>query len=130
MGDQIVRAHYDSSVRLVCQSPANSDTSAKLPFQVSLNGVDWVGTDMTFSYYEQPVMTDIRPDMGSVLGGDEVFIKGDKFSPNTEGEDFKCRFTPMSLQIPPKTERAKYIDPQTIMCPSPGGWSGADRMKL
>jgi hypothetical protein len=42
-------------------------------------------------------MTEIEPDMGSVLGGDIVYIKGDKFSPNTEGEDFKCMFTPLSL---------------------------------
>jgi hypothetical protein len=31
-----------------------------------MNGVDWSSTGFTFSYYEEPVMTDIFPDMGSV----------------------------------------------------------------
>jgi hypothetical protein len=43
-GDNIVRAHFDSSVRLVCQSPANTNTTVRLPFEISLNGVDWSST--------------------------------------------------------------------------------------
>lgn len=129
-GDKIARAHYDSSVRLVCRSPPNSDISAKLPFEVSLNGVDWTNTGMTYSYYDEPIMTDIYPDMGSVLGGDEIYVKGEKFTNNTDPAEFKCRFTPVSLSIPPKTIRARYINSTTIMCPSPGGWSEADQMIL
>lgn len=69
-GDKVVRAHFDSTVRLVCQSPANSNTTARLPFEVSLNGVDWSNTGFEYSYYEEPYMTGIQPDMGSVAGGD------------------------------------------------------------
>jgi len=129
-GDKIVRAHFDSSVRLVCQSPANSDVSAKLSFEISMNGVDWTSTGFHFSYYEEPIMTDIYPDMGSVAGGDEIFIKGERFTNNTDPNEFKCRFTPVSLSIPPKTIRARFINSTSIMCPSPGGWSEADRMVL
>jgi hypothetical protein len=75
-------------------------------------------------------MTNIYPDMGSVVGGDEIFIKGEKFSNHTDPEEFKCRFTPVSLQIPAKTIRARYVDEKTIMCPSPGGWSEAAKMIL
>mmetsp|Transcript_30094 Transcript_30094/g.45977 ORF Transcript_30094/g.45977 Transcript_30094/m.45977 type:complete len:186 (-) Transcript_30094:1638-2195(-) len=83
-GDKVVRAHYDSSVRLVCKSPANPNTSAHLPFEVSLNGVDWSTTGFTYSYYDEPVMTDIYPDMGSVNGGEDIYVKGEKFSNNTD----------------------------------------------
>lgn len=75
-------------------------------------------------------MTAIYPDMGSVQGGDEIFIKGERFTNNTDPEDFKCRFTPVSLSIPAKTIKASYINSTTIMCTSPGGWSEAERMVL
>lgn len=103
-----------------------------MPFSVSLNGVDWDSgnTDLQFSYYEEPVMHDIYPDMGNVLGGDEIFIRGDKFTNITDPEHFRCRFTPENLQIPPKTVRAHYINSTHIMCPSPGGWTEADRVVL
>lgn len=42
-------------------------------------------------------MTRIEPDMGSVVGGDEIFIIGEKFTNKTDPEEFKCRFTPVSL---------------------------------
>jgi len=129
-GDKIVRAHFDSTVRLVCQSPANSNVTVRLPFEVSLNGVDWSSTGFEYSYYEEPVMTGIQPDMGSVAGGDQVHITGERFSNNTDPKEFKCRFTPVSLPIPAKTVRARFVNSTTIMCPSPGGWSEADRMIL
>ena len=47
-GDKIVRAHFDSTVRLVCYSPPNDNIGVALPFEVSLNGVDWTTTGQTF----------------------------------------------------------------------------------
>ena len=129
-GEYIVRAHFDSTVRLVCQSPATSNVTERLPFEVSLNGVDWTHTGFEYSFYEEPIMYDIYPDMGPVQGGDEIYIKGEKFSNNTDSDEFKCRFTPMSSNMPPKTIRARYINSTAIMCPSPGGWSEADRVIL
>lgn len=75
-------------------------------------------------------MTDITPDMGSVNGGDTIYIKGDKFSPNVDPNEFKCRFTPTTMKIPPRHTKASFINVTTISCPSPGGWSEADRMIL
>lgn len=44
-GEKIVRAVYDSPVRLVCTAPANQDAiGTPIPFEVSLNGVDWTST--------------------------------------------------------------------------------------
>ena len=96
-GDKVVRAHFDSSVRLVCQSPPNSNTTASLSFEISLNGVDWSQTGFKFSYYEEPIMTDIYPDMGSISGGEDVYIRGEKFSNITDPKHFKCRFSPITL---------------------------------
>jgi len=75
-------------------------------------------------------MTDIYPDMGSVSGGDIIYIKGEKFTNITDKVDFLCRFTPVNLQIPPKTVRAKFVNETCITCPSPGGWNEADKMVL
>jgi len=129
-GDQIVRAHFDSTVRLVCQAPPSTYTAGKLSFEVSLNGLDWSSTGYTFAYYEEPVMADVYPDMGAVGGGEEVFIRGDKFTNNTDPSEFLCRFTPTTLQMPPKTTFAKFINATTISCPAPGGWPQGDRMIL
>mmetsp|Transcript_9900 Transcript_9900/g.16639 ORF Transcript_9900/g.16639 Transcript_9900/m.16639 type:complete len:184 (-) Transcript_9900:1392-1943(-) len=129
-GDKIVRAYFDSSVRLVCQSPASTNVDTSLPFEVSLNGVDWTDSGKTFSFYEEPIMTDIYPDMGSVVGGEDIYIRGERFSNHTDQTEFKCRFTPTLAQMPPKTVRARYLNSTTILCPSPGGWSEADKMIL
>ena len=75
-------------------------------------------------------MTDITPDMGSVNGGEDVFVKGEKFSNNTDPNEFKCKFSPTTLQIPPKIVKAKFINSTTIVCVSPGGWSEADKVIL
>lgn len=131
-GDMVVRAHFDSTVRLVCKSPSTIDPAVKLPFSVSLNGVDWDtgANEFTYSYYEEPIMSNIYPDMGSVQGGEEIYIKGEKFSNITDGENFKCRFKPINIPVPAKTVRARFINSTHIMCPSPGGWSEADKMHL
>jgi hypothetical protein len=104
--------------------------SVSVPLEVSLNGVDWSNTGNTFSFYDEPVMYDIHPDMGSTLGGEDIFIRGEKFSNVTNQSQFLCRFTATTLHIPPKIVRAKYIDETTIMCTAPGGYSDADKMIL
>lgn len=51
IGDKIVRAHFHSTVRIVCTSPPNTEIYRPLPVSVSLNGVDWVDSGATYSYY-------------------------------------------------------------------------------
>jgi hypothetical protein len=67
-----------------------------LNFEVSLNGVDWTDTNFTFAYYSEPEMYKIDPDMGSIDGGDIVYITGDKFTNHTDPEYYRCRYTPTS----------------------------------
>jgi len=130
-GDKVVRAHFDSTVRLICRSPPMAEVAERVSFSVSLNGVDWNDADsFEYSYYEEPVINDIWPDMGPVSGGDQILIKGDKFSNITDPKTFNCKFTPTTLNIPPKIVQAHYINSTTIYCFSPGGWSEADKVHL
>ena len=93
IGDKIVRATFSSTVRIVCHSPPNQILDQPLPVKVSLNGVDWVDTKFTFSYYIQPTINDIYPKYGQMNGGTEVFILGENFSNITDPEVSKCRWT-------------------------------------
>jgi len=43
-GDKIVRGYFDSTVRIVCESPPNEDAVIGISFEVSLNGFDWTNT--------------------------------------------------------------------------------------
>ena len=40
-GDKIVRAVYDSTVRIVCFAPPSENVNQNVTFEISLNGVDW-----------------------------------------------------------------------------------------
>ena len=70
-GDKIVRATFESTVRLVCPSPP-SEAKMGISFEVSLNGVDWTDSKLTYSYYEEPVINSVFPDAGPASGGTEV----------------------------------------------------------
>jgi hypothetical protein len=97
---------------------------------VSLNGIDWTYTNFTFAYFDEPTMTGLYPDMGSIDGGEFVYFMGDKFTNHTDPEYFKCRFTPQTLQLPPKESFVEFLNTTTIRCPAPGGWPEGDVMKL
>jgi hypothetical protein len=85
---------------------------------------------MTFTYYEQPQLNSISPDCGPEAGGTPIYIFGVNFTNMSSASEFNCKFTPVSLNIPPKTMPAVYLNSSTIMCASPGGWGKGDAMKL
>ena len=127
----IVRAKFDSNVRLVCYAPPNDNVGVTVPFEVSLNGVDWTSSGLKFSYYEEPVLKDVFPDGGDSRGGSDVFFLGDKFSNfTTTAEEFNCKFTPTTIKAEPKIMAATYVNSTAIKCKSPGGWSKGDKMNL
>jgi len=122
-GDKIVRAVYDSPVRWVCIAPPNDVIGSQIPFEVSLNGVDWTSSGETFTYFVQPEIYSSSPDAGPASGGTEIFIKGKNFPRISDQNLFKCRFTPTNAKLPPKFIDAIWLNDTTIMCTSPGGWS-------
>lgn len=129
-GDKIVRAHFDSTVRIVCKAPPGEELGKVMPFEVSLNGVDWTDSGLTFFYYDVPVMHGIEPIMGPEAGGTMIYIKGAKFSNISNPQEFHCKFTPVNLPIPPKKMPGIYLNQSTIMCAAPGGWGQGVAVKL
>jgi hypothetical protein len=55
-GDKIVRAIFDSTVRIVCSAPPSTEIGIELAFDVSLNGVDFTNSGFKFTYYEEPIL--------------------------------------------------------------------------
>ena len=130
-GDKIVRAKFDSNVRLVCNAPANENVNIEFPFEVSLNGVDFTQSGLTFEYYEEPILKDVFPDAGDSRGGSDVYFLGEKFTNITGHADlFNCRFTPTTIKAQPKIMAATYVNSTAIACKTPGGWSKGDKMSL
>ena len=131
-GDKIVRGNFDSTVRIVCEVPPNLSGALdqEYPFEVSMNGVDFVDTAFKFFYFEEPVIDDIFPDMGPVSGGTPVYLIGQNFTNLTGQRDFNCRFTPRNLNTPSKKARARWLNSTTIVCYSPGGWKKGDQMHV
>jgi hypothetical protein len=133
IGDKIVRATFHSTVRIVCVSPPNTDIYKPLPVHVTLNGVDWVDTGFTFSYYIQAIIKDIQPKIGAINSGTQVDIIGENFSNITDPEQTKCRWTlidnvnienrPTIVQHTP----AIYFNKTTMMCMTPSYFIGGDR---
>jgi len=135
IGDKIVRAQYFSTVRIVCYSPPNDNLAVALPVGVSLNGVDFVDTGFFFSYYTQPELLGLSPASGPYQGGTEVMVKGNLFSNITDQGMVKCRFTFKNgtdgwRQTLPKSMPAFYIDAHTMMCLSPNGFLGGDKVYI
>ena len=93
-GDQIVRGYFDSTVRIVCESPPNEDAVINLNFEVSLNGEDWTGTGFTYSYFREPELISYWPDSGQTSGSKTIYVKGKNFPKMINNRDFHARFTP------------------------------------
>lgn len=118
---------------------------------MSLNGVDWTKTGFTFSYYIEPKLESIFPDSGPIKGGTEVYFKGKNFptmmaarkakvqhngnrrlsteAPSSMSE-YNCRFTPTTMNMPPRFMPVKSINDTHVMCATPGGWARGDKMHL
>lgn len=121
-GDKIVRGEFDSTVRIVCKSPPGEELGTQIPFEVSLNGVDFTESHFKFSYYDVPTLYSIWPSLGPEAGGTLIYISGSNFTNMSNPVDFNCKFTPIGVQIPPKKVAGIFINSTTIMCASPGGW--------
>lgn len=129
-GDKIVRAEFDSTVRIVCRAPPGEELGVLIPFEVSLNGVDFTDSGLKFSYYDVPILTSISPSLGPEAGGTLIYINGANFTNISNPQEFNCKFTPIGIPIPPKKVTGIYLNSTTIMCASPGGWGQGVAVKL
>ena len=132
-GQKIVRALFDSTVRIVCPappSPEGMELGTLFPFEISMNGVDWTNTGFKFFYYETPSLDSIDPTLGPEAGGTMIHIYGNNFTNMSNPSEFNCKFTAVHLPIPPKKMPGMYINSTTIMCASPGGWGQGDAVRV
>ena len=60
-----MRCDFESTVRILCRTPPNNNTDARLPVSVGLNGIDFGPTNLYFNYYYPPVIDDISPKSGA-----------------------------------------------------------------
>ena len=133
IGGKIVRATFYSTVRLVCHAPPSSNINEAVPIKLSLNGVDFIDTGATFSYYNPPQVSDIFPKSGSMSGGTEVYLIGENFSNITTAAQTKCKFHLFDQDEfskrgeVSKTIPASYINETTMVCASPSGFIGNDK---
>lgn len=134
IGTKVVRATFHSTVRIVCHAPPNDDIFTPQRVSLSMNGVDFLDTGHSFSYYTDPEVASIFPRSGPVSGGSEVFVVGTRFSNITERERVKCRFALFDTldhshdRMPvEKTIAASFVNDTTMVCASPSGFVGGDR---
>jgi len=130
VGNKVSRCEFESTVRLICRTPPNSDTNQKYPVAISLNGVDFVDTGLFFNYYYPPIINDINPKSGPESGGSRIHLRGERFSNLSSAVDFKCRFVSLDHKMPPKYIPAIYENLTSIICPTPGGWSSGSRVNV
>ena len=130
IGDRVSRCEFESTVRIICRTPANSNTDTRQAVSVSLNGVDFGEPSLYFNYYYPPVIDDISPKSGPESGGTRVHMRGEKFSNLSSTAEFKCRFMSLDYKVPPKYIPAIYENSTSIVCPSPGGWSSGSRVNI
>ena len=129
-GDKIVRAEFDSTVRIVCTAPADDRIDVPLSFEVSLNGVDWSNSGFTYSYFNEPEFNSISTNEGPVRGGTMVYIKGKNFPKINSSHEFNVRFKPKNILMGHKIVSVEWLNDTNILAITPGGWSSGDEMNL
>lgn len=130
IGDKIVEARFESTVRILCTAPPGDDIDSKIPIKVANNGENFLETGKYFHYYKDPVIKTIEPTSGPSSGGTTIRITGDQFSDLSYQDEFLCRFQPLNKDIPAKTTQANYINSNTIICTAPSGFGNVDAVNV
>ena len=123
IGDKVSHCTFESTVRILCRSPPNEETSVRLPVKVGLNGIDFGDSEMTYYYYKPALIHKIIPASGPGTGGTRVHLIGEHFTNLSSAAEFKCRFTAVDHKVSPKHVPAVYENSTSILCITPGGWS-------
>ena len=130
IGDRIVKGKFESTVRIICPSPPGVDIDRKIPILVSLNGQNFIETGKYFHYYKNSEIKGISPTSGPNTGGTSIKLTGEHFSDLSSSDEFLCRFKPLNGDIPPKYVHANYLDKNTILWSSPGGFGNVDAVTV
>lgn len=137
-GDKIVEGKFISTVRIKCKAPGSDKVNVKVPFEVSLNKMDFTESGIEFIYYNDfkyAKFDSIEPLSGPQTGGTHINLYGRNFTNMINQEEFLCKFTSEDVNIPPKIVPAgfKHIEnskQSAIICNSPGGWKSGTKAKI
>jgi len=129
-GNNIVEGTFLSTVRITCKSPPSEKINVKVPLEVSLNGVDFTSSGLTFTYYNdfrKAQFDSMDPTSGPSTGGTVIKLYGQNFTSLLDPEEFLCQFKPNDKSMEHKNVPAgfkQYENGQTaIICNTPGGWA-------
>lgn len=114
----ITLARWLSPTEIACKSPPGA--AGAVPVEISLNGQEYTGDHIQFSYVDVFGEFRINPTFGPTRGGTEVTITGDNFQllPN-----LACHFA--DNRAP-----ATFIDRYTVKCVSPFHHPGATLLNV
>jgi len=128
-GQKIVEGTFLSTVRILCTSPPSEKINVRVPFDISLNGVDFTNSGLQFTYYNDFTKAQfirMEPKSGPSTGGTVIKLFGSQFTSLLDPEEFLCQFKPNDVRMQPKNVPAgfkQYEDgSQAIICNTPGGW--------
>jgi len=94
-GDQIVDADLIGTTTIRCKTPkVISKEELSVPFRVSNNGVDFSQDFINFLYMASPILDEITPSFGTLLGSSIINIYGKNL--NGYGKAW-CRFGPNTV---------------------------------
>jgi len=78
---RVAVGHYLTPDKLVCITPeCNDATKTPCNVTVSMNGFDYLSKGFSFDYYKQPVITAVKPSLGSLEKGTVVTVSGLNFN--------------------------------------------------
>jgi len=128
-GDVEVVANFVSTRELLCFAPSLDDLSidahgswTSVGVDVSMNGVDFTESDVSFYYKEMPSPYYLTPQSGNELGGTTIRIIGDKF---TKTSSLACKFGDSTTTV-----AAKWVSEGLIECVAPSGQPGSVRISI
>ena len=131
-GEKKVKGVFHDTVRISCTSPSYEHSNVKVPFGVSLNGIDVYNAETPFVFYndfKNAKFKKVVPTSGPDTGGTTVKIYGSNFTSMVDESDFQCVFDPhqnntgMVKKKSPAALRGNVDGNDSyILCSTPGGW--------
>lgn len=87
---------------------------------LSMNGADFIESDETFSFHNNPIISDINPSIGPVTGGTVVIVTGHHFSTML---NLQCHFGSLVVD-------ARYRSKSELHCVGPPGNVGPTTLSI
>ena len=119
--DSIVKALPSTTDddQIICKSPKQK-IPGRVSLELSLDGVDYIPSNIQFLYTMQPIVDHIYPASGSSTGGTTVILTGYNF---VETNEIRCRFGKHVC-------RGNWISNNTMTCMSPSTDPGEIKLEI